>query len=66
MVRKKDPFRPAECHTDCPKCGWTLAWNKEDRLREQTCAACSYQFTGHERRSRSKGQAWQSSTSNGQ
>lgn len=50
MSSKKDPFRQAERYTDCPKCRETLAWNKEDRLSEQACSSCGYQFTGHERR----------------
>lgn len=48
-MAKKDPFRPAERDTDCPKCGESLEWNKEDGLAGQNCIQCSYVFTGHER-----------------
>ncbi len=46
----KDPFRDAECWTDCPGCGNSFGWNPEDRLTGQACG-CGYVFTGHERRS---------------
>ena len=47
----KDPFRPAENNTQCPKCGDAFGWNKENGLAGQTCP-CGYEFTGHERRKR--------------
>ena len=45
----KDPFRPAENTTQCPKCLEAFGWNKENGLTGQTCP-CGYEFTGHERR----------------
>lgn len=42
-MAKKDPFRDAEKHTKCPKCGDMFAWNKEDGLAGQKCS-CGYEF----------------------
>jgi hypothetical protein len=48
MSNKKDPFRPAEKHTECPKCHNPFGWNKEDGLGGQGCG-CGYTFTGKEK-----------------
>lgn len=45
----KDPFRPAECWSKCPKCDESFGWNKENGLAGQMCP-CGHVFTGHERR----------------
>ena len=44
----KDPFRDADRHAICPRCGECRSWNKEDGLKGQTCS-CGYIFTGRER-----------------
>ena len=52
MSAKRDPFRPADKHTECPKCGEDLGWNVENGLAGQECLGCGHTFTGHERKKR--------------
>lgn len=40
----KDPFRPAENWTECPRCGTEFGWNDEDGLEGQQCP-CGHVFS---------------------